>query len=211
MTEEINSTNDVAGETTSESNLAGNSPPTESNDVPQTSLSRLENASEPESSVVEEKSRPSTPPPILTTSGKKRPPYTYDPNKVTLRFIFANRDGLAVTIECKPADTVGDVKGALLSVWPEELPSCSGGDRLRLVCMGKGILMPDARSLEDCQVPVFRTHPTPINVSVKPENAPTTTEKQTRNSSAGQSTGGNSNTGPAGNNSSSQGCACSIL
>jgi hypothetical protein len=119
MTEEINSTNDVAGETTSESNLAGNSPPTESNDVPQTSLSRLENASEPESSVVEEKSRPSTPPPILTTSGKKRPPYTYDPNKVTLRFIFANRDGLAVTIECKPADTVGDVKGALLSVWPE--------------------------------------------------------------------------------------------
>ena len=63
--------------------------------------------------------RPSTPPPILTTSGKKRPPYKYDPNKVTLRFIFANHDGLAVTIECRRVDTVGDVKHALLSVWPE--------------------------------------------------------------------------------------------
>jgi hypothetical protein len=71
--------------------------------------------------------------------------------------------------------------------------------------------MPDARSLEDCQVPVFRTHPTPINVSIKPENAPTTAEKQPRSASAGQSTGGNSNTGQAGSNSSSQGCACSIL
>jgi hypothetical protein len=63
--------------------------------------------------------RPGTPPPILTTSGKKRPPYTYDPKRITLRFIFANRDGLAVTIECKPADTIGEIKGALLSVWPD--------------------------------------------------------------------------------------------
>jgi Ubiquitin-2 like Rad60 SUMO-like len=43
-----------------------------------------------------------------------------------------------------------------------------GGDSLRLVCMGKGYLMPDTRTLEDCQVPVFKTHPTPINVSIKP-------------------------------------------
>lgn len=68
----------------------------------------------------DEPEEPTQPPaPILTTSGKKRPPYKYDPAKVTLRFIFANRDGLAVTIECKPADTVGEVKGALLSVWPD--------------------------------------------------------------------------------------------
>lgn len=72
----------------------------------------------PEKVVVEEE-RSGTPPPILTTSGKKRPPYKYDPKKVTLRFIFANRDGLAVTIECKPADTIGEIKGALLSVWPD--------------------------------------------------------------------------------------------
>jgi hypothetical protein len=35
--------------------------------------------------------------------------------------------------------------------------------------MGKGMLMPDSRTLEDCQVPVFKTHPTPVNVSVKPK------------------------------------------
>ena len=35
--------------------------------------------------------------------------------------------------------------------------------------MGKGILMPDTRTLEDCQVPIFKTHPTPVNVSVRPD------------------------------------------
>jgi hypothetical protein len=56
---------------------------------------------------------------IVSSSKKTRPPYKYDPNKVTLRFLFANRDGLAVTVECNPSDTIGEVKGALLSVWPE--------------------------------------------------------------------------------------------
>lgn len=36
--------------------------------------------------------------------------------------------------------------------------------------MGKGILGPDNASIETCSLPVFLTHPTPINVSVKPEN-----------------------------------------
>lgn len=114
-----------------------------------------------------------------------------------------------MTIECRPADTVGEVKGALLSVWPDELPNCSGGDRLRLVCMGKGILMPDGRSLEDCQVPVFKTHPTPINVAIKPENMPLTAEKP-RHANSGHSPG-NPNTAVTDGNSTSQGCACSIL
>jgi hypothetical protein len=56
--------------------------------------------------------------PIVSSSKKSRPPYKYDPEKITLRFLFANRDGLTVTIECRPGDTVGEVKGALLSVWP---------------------------------------------------------------------------------------------
>ena len=45
--------------------------------------------------------------------------YVYDPKKITLKFIFANKDGVSVILDCKPADTVGEVKGALLSVWPE--------------------------------------------------------------------------------------------
>lgn len=108
---------------------------------------------------------------IVSSSKKNRPQYKYDPDKITLRFLFANRDGLAVTVECKPSDTIGEVKGALLSVWPEDMPvkvTELGGDNLRLICMGKGYLMPDTRTLQDCQVPVFKTHPTPINVSIKP-------------------------------------------
>jgi hypothetical protein len=57
--------------------------------------------------------------PVLTLSGKKRPPYKYDPKKVTLRFVFANKDGISITLECDPDQTVGEVKGALLSVWPD--------------------------------------------------------------------------------------------
>lgn len=151
--------------------------------------------------------------PITSTTGNRRPAYTYDASKVTLRFIFANKDGLAVTMECTPNQTIGEIKGALMSVWPEgmlskctqiyseqiltlqhntlpystDLPKCSGGDRLRLVCMGKGMLMPDSRSLEDCQVPIFKTHPTPVNVSVKPDFS---AEKQTKSDKTRHNAGG---------------------
>ena len=57
--------------------------------------------------------------PVVSSSKRTRPPYKFDPEKVTLRFLFANRDGLTVTVECKPSDTVGEVKGQLLSVWPD--------------------------------------------------------------------------------------------
>lgn len=56
---------------------------------------------------------------VLKSSIRKRTPFTYNPDKVSLRFIFANRDGVSVTIDCEPADTVGEVKGALLSAWPK--------------------------------------------------------------------------------------------
>ncbi len=46
-------------------------------------------------------------------------PYVYDPNKITLKFIFANRDGVNVIVDCKPTDTVGEVKAMLLSMWPQ--------------------------------------------------------------------------------------------
>ncbi len=51
--------------------------------------------------------------------GGKSVAFHYDPNKITLKFIFANRDGLHVILECNPTDTIGEVKGALLSMWPE--------------------------------------------------------------------------------------------
>lgn len=93
-----------------------------------------------------------------------------------------------------------------------DLPSCSGGERLRLICMGKGILTPDARSLEDCQIPVFKTHPTPINVSIRPVVLPVASEKHPRHVNTTQSAGGNSiSPGRTGTATASQGCACTIL
>ena len=54
------------------------------------------------------------------SSKKAEPkPFVYDPNKISLKFIFANRDGINVIVECNNTDTVGEVKGALLSMWPE--------------------------------------------------------------------------------------------
>jgi hypothetical protein len=42
-------------------------------------------------------------------------------DKITLRFSFAGRDGIHVmyVIDRKPNETVGGVKGALMSVWLE--------------------------------------------------------------------------------------------
>jgi hypothetical protein len=74
--------------------------------------------------------------------------------------------------------------------------------------MGKGILMPDSRSLEECQVPVFKTHPTPVNVSVKPdfsaESKPTKAEKASR-------TPPSNSAATAQMTQTNQGCACVIL
>jgi hypothetical protein len=73
--------------------------------------------------------------------------------------------------------------------------------------MGKGILMPDTRTLEDCQVPVFKAHPTPINVSVRPEHIPASNGK---GGSDGSKRRGGS-LGGSGGNQTGQGCACIIL
>lgn len=136
--------------------------------------SESESESEPELKVesgpepkVEPQPEPLAPPPL--SSPKSDIDFTYEAGKVSIKFLFANRDGLSVSIQCDMSDTVATVKGSLLSLWPEELERCSEGDRIRLICMGKGILQPDSITLEQCDLPVFKTHPTPINVSIKPK------------------------------------------
>ena len=57
--------------------------------------------------------------PVISATKRTRPPYKFNAEKITLRFLFANKDGFTITIECKPDTTVGEVKGTLLSVWPE--------------------------------------------------------------------------------------------
>lgn len=154
--------------------------------------------------------------PIVSSTKKTRPSYKYDPNKITLRFLFANRDGLTVTIECDPSDTVGEVKGALMSVWPEGLPECTGGERLRMVCMGKGYLDPDSRTLKDCDIPVFKTHPTPINVTVRPDVQKEEEKKPKKKETGSSSNNRGGRSGQASDNSPNtnqvdQGCSCVVL
>lgn len=58
-------------------------------------------------------------PPVKKAPKAGSSTFIHDPNKITLKFLFAGRDGINVIIDCKPNDTVGEVKGALLSVWPK--------------------------------------------------------------------------------------------
>mmetsp|Transcript_21309 Transcript_21309/g.31990 ORF Transcript_21309/g.31990 Transcript_21309/m.31990 type:complete len:143 (-) Transcript_21309:307-735(-) len=90
-------------------------------------------------------------------------------DKIRIKFIFANRDGITVEIECSLSDSVDMVKNLLIAEWPTEIDEVPPkADRIRLICMGKGILGPDQATIEQCDLPVFLTHPTPVNVSVKP-------------------------------------------
>jgi hypothetical protein len=109
--------------TTAERNgaAAGIQTCTKDNDVVSSVSDSPESVAEPTATAPTAESVPdanTTPNPIVSSTKKSRPPYQYDPHKITLRFLFANRDGLTVTVECEPNDTVGQVKGALLSVWP---------------------------------------------------------------------------------------------
>ena len=71
--------------------------------------------------------------------------------------------------------------------------------------------MPDTRTLEDCQVPVFKTHPTPINVSVRPDTKHVE-ESHKKKKDDGSSAGGRAPSSPANAGSQTiQGCSCSIL
>ncbi|CEG42088.1 uncharacterized protein PHALS_12393 [Plasmopara halstedii] len=81
-----------------------------------------------------------------------------------LKFLFANKDGVQLEMNFSKAATVAEAKAQLMRSWPQNVPSAEDAKSVRLICMGRGILQ-DAHSLESA-VPVFDTHPTPVNVSV---------------------------------------------
>lgn len=75
--------------------------------------------------------------------------------------------------------------------------------------MGKGYLMPDSRTLQDCGIPVFKTHPTPINVSIRPEmNGEEVTGKKGK---GGKDVDAGFSDIAANVSATSQGCGCTIL
>lgn len=82
--------------------------------------------------------------------------------------------------------------------------------------MGKGILSPDSKTLEGAGVPVFKTHPTPINVAVRPENLDKHSGKKSApfKSYPGSPVGGENNavgSRVGGASPSSTGCSCVVL
>jgi len=84
-----------------------------------------------------------------------------------------------------------------------------------MICMGKGMLSPDTKTLSAADVPVFKTHPTPVNVAVRPENIDLVGKKGSPtkvNSGVAGAGGSNANgTGARGAESVSSGCSCVIL
>jgi Ubiquitin-2 like Rad60 SUMO-like len=83
-----------------------------------------------------------------------------------------------------------------LSPFAADMPY-DNGENLRLICMGKGYLSPDSRTLADCQVPVFKTHPTPVNVSVKPNEKLKASDGRGENAKKKVLGGGAGNSGSA--------------
>jgi len=135
----------------------------------------------------------------------------------SIRIKFILKDGVTVEHEFSPSDTIATATESLRSKWPEELnPTAPEADRIRLICMGKGVLGPLTHTLEEVEVPVFATHPTPVNVSVKPvmANSKYKHHKDSGNSARNNNSGGNSarNSSSGNNNSPPPGdCCCVIL
>ena len=71
------------------------------------------------------------------------------------------------------------------------------------------MLSPDTRTLKDCDVPVFKTHPTPVNIAVRPKPSPSDNAKSGKDSGTrgGNAIGGSNHRTTE---QSSQGCGCVI-
>jgi len=87
-------------------------------------------------------------------------------DEVSLKFLFANHDGVSVTLTVADSMVVSELKETLLKNWPEEKvqkPANPAG--IRLLTMGR--MLEDARTLAEMKIPKYE-HPTPINVSLLP-------------------------------------------
>lgn len=88
-----------------------------------------------------------------------------------LKFIFANHDGVVVEYTAEPNTKIKDLKAELVERrWPPGVEPVADLGHVRLICMGFGIL-PDTKTLTECRVPHFDSHPTPVNVSIRPKDA----------------------------------------
>eukprot|EP00512_Aurantiochytrium_limacinum_P001330 CAMPEP_0171492426 /NCGR_PEP_ID=MMETSP0958-20121227/4403_1 /TAXON_ID=87120 /ORGANISM="Aurantiochytrium limacinum, Strain ATCCMYA-1381" /LENGTH=121 /DNA_ID=CAMNT_0012025943 /DNA_START=469 /DNA_END=834 /DNA_ORIENTATION=+ len=97
-------------------------------------------------------------------------------NMLSLRFLFANYDGVYVILEFSLDTPQEEVKYALLENWPERLEKPTDVRRVRLLCMGKELENSSTKTLGSAKIPIFDTHPTPVNVSILPKQFDTPKE-----------------------------------
>jgi Ubiquitin-2 like Rad60 SUMO-like len=99
-----------------------------------------------------------------------------------------------------------------MCIYFTEMPACSVGDDLRLICMGKGLLTPDNVTLAELGIPSFKTHATPVNVSVKraPDPVVLSKQQQQQNQKASVSSSNNNTLLTQPMAASTQGCGCVI-
>ncbi|ETV99837.1 hypothetical protein H310_07878 [Aphanomyces invadans] len=91
---------------------------------------------------------------------------------VQLKFLFANKEGVKITLATTRDQHVSEVKTQLLALWPPGLAKPEAITSIRLICMGLGVLQ-DTKTLVECKVPIFPGHPTPVNVSILPPKSET--------------------------------------
>lgn len=86
----------------------------------------------------------------------------------TLKFLFANHDGVSVDVSFPETATGAEVKQALITEhWPEgKVETVSNPAGIRLLTMGK--MMEDSKTLSDMKIPRYE-HATPVNVSLLPK------------------------------------------
>ena len=74
-------------------------------------------------------------------------------------------------LEVPKTSSVSSLKSLILESWPT-IPILNpppSPDRIRLICMGRGLMQPPTASVGTFGLPKFATHPTPVNCSIRPE------------------------------------------
>ncbi|GBG35008.1 Hypothetical Protein FCC1311_112302 [Hondaea fermentalgiana] len=94
-------------------------------------------------------------------------------DQLSLRFLFANYDGVYVILDFDMDTPQEEVKYALLENWPDDVEKPSDVRRMRLLCMGKELENSSTKTLRHAKIPAYSTHPTPVNVSVLPKHMAT--------------------------------------
>lgn len=94
------------------------------------------------------------------------PTQTYE-GDVSLKFLFANFDGITVDLTFPYSTKVSTVKDALLQAWPERVTTTTTPSGMRLLTGGR--MLEDGKTLAECRLPKYDAHPTPVNVSILPK------------------------------------------